>query len=125
MKLYLKWILPPVCLALLAPFTPKLDMWMASLCYVEGRGFHCSPIFKFFYIWGERFGFCVGAAAFCTWLLSFFVTKWVRWRRAALALLLTLVIGAGFIVNLGFKGYWGRPRPKQLIEFGGTQSYRP
>ena len=38
---------------------------------------------------------------------------------------LTLVIGAGLVTNLGFKEYWGRPRPKQVIEFGGKHEYRP
>lgn len=37
---------------------------------------------------------------------------------------LTLVIGAGLITNVLCKGYLGRPRPKQLSEFGGQLTYR-
>lgn len=38
---------------------------------------------------------------------------------------ITLTLGAGLITNMGLKEYWGRPRPKQVIEFGGKHEYRP
>ena len=38
---------------------------------------------------------------------------------------LTLVVGAGLITNSVLKEYWGRPRPKQVVEFGGKLDYRP
>lgn len=40
-------------------------------------------------------------------------------RRAGLFLVLLLIIGPGLIVNVGFKEFWGRPRPNQIAEFGG------
>ena len=39
--------------------------------------------------------------------------------------LLTIIFGAGLIIDKSFKDHWGRPRPKQTIEFGGTQPFRP
>ena len=32
---------------------------------------------------------------------------------------------AGFIRHTAFKDHWGRPRPKQVVEFGGHQQFRP
>jgi lipid A 4'-phosphatase len=37
--------------------------------------------------------------------------------------LLALVIGPGLVVHTVFKDQWGRPRPSQIAEFGGTGHY--
>ncbi len=54
-----------------------------------------------------------------------------RWRPAlarhrahALYLVLTLALGPGLLVNVIFKDHWGRPRPRQVTELGGTWSYQ-
>ncbi len=124
MKRQWKWIVPLAFLGLLTPFTPTLDMWAASLFHIDGNRFYNSGFLQFFYVWGERFGFIFGSVALTILVTSFFRKKWLKWRAAALALVLTLVLGAGIIINMGFKEIWGRPRPKQLVEFGGTQEYR-
>lgn len=124
MKRQWKWLWPFAFLALLAPFTPKLDLWISSLFHRGGNEFYNSALFQFFYVWGELFGLFVGFVALAVFLLSYLVGRWKVWRRGALAVLLTLAIGAGVIINLGFKGYWGRPRPKQIVQFGGKQEYR-
>lgn len=48
-----------------------------------------------------------------------------RYRKIAAYLTLTAIVGAGIITNGILKGLWGRPRPSQLIEFGGSQNYEP
>lgn len=53
------------------------------------------------------------------------VVAWKRRRRAALYLLLALAIGPGLVVNTVFKDHWGRARPAQIVEFGGTQKFTP
>lgn len=45
--------------------------------------------------------------------------------RSGLFLLLVFAIGPGVIINSGFKPYWGRPRPHQVQEFGGTETFTP
>ncbi|WP_426033240.1 phosphatase PAP2 family protein [Cypionkella sp. TWP1-2-1b2] len=35
------------------------------------------------------------------------------------------VMGPGLAVNQGFKSYWGRARPTQVTEFGGTAHFTP
>lgn len=40
-------------------------------------------------------------------------------------LLLVLVLGAGLIVNVGLKDNFGRARPKEVVEFGGTKHFTP
>lgn len=40
-------------------------------------------------------------------------------------ILLVLAIGPGLIVNATFKDHWGRPRPGQITQFGGTEKFSP
>lgn len=116
------WIL---LLALLAPFTPTLDFYCTGVFYCPETGFYNNAFFACLFQYGELFGLATGGLASGIFALSIFHRKWKKWRRGALAMVLTLVIGAGLITNLGLKGYWGRPRPKQVVEFGGKHVYRP
>lgn len=47
------------------------------------------------------------------------------WRRSSIFLLLSVVIGPGLVVNAGFKDHWDRPRPRDIVEFGGPLHYLP
>lgn len=40
-------------------------------------------------------------------------------------ILAMFVAGPGLAVNQGFKSYWGRARPTQIAEFGGTAQFSP
>jgi lipid A 4'-phosphatase len=46
-------------------------------------------------------------------------------NRKWLFVVACLAIGPGLIVNQGFKNYWGRARPMQIVEFGGSKTYTP
>jgi lipid A 4'-phosphatase len=43
--------------------------------------------------------------------------------RAIVFLLVTLLLSAGVLTNLGFKTYWGRPRPIAVAQFGGSMPF--
>jgi lipid A 4'-phosphatase len=45
--------------------------------------------------------------------------------RRVLYLLFVLIIGAGLIVNAGFKNNFGRARPRDVVEFGGSRMFTP
>lgn len=47
------------------------------------------------------------------------------WRRNAIFVLLSVVIGPGLVVNALFKDHWERPRPREILEFGGQLPYAP
>ncbi len=51
--------------------------------------------------------------------------RFKRLRIHAIFLLATALLGPGLIVNAILKDHWGRPRPHQTIELGGTQAYLP
>ena len=45
--------------------------------------------------------------------------------RAAVFLLVTILLSAGVLTNLTFKSYWGRPRPVMVTEFNGPWQFVP
>jgi membrane-associated PAP2 superfamily phosphatase len=45
--------------------------------------------------------------------------------RAALFLILTLVLGPGLLVNAVLKDHWSRPRPGMVTAFGGAMDFKP
>ncbi len=45
------------------------------------------------------------------------------WIKPGIFLVLLLVLGPGLIVNTMFKDYWGRPRPREVIQFGGAKEF--
>ncbi len=45
--------------------------------------------------------------------------------RIASFLALSLIIGPGLLVNTLFKDNWGRARPHQILEFGGSAHFTP
>src|ERR1700712_5574168 len=45
--------------------------------------------------------------------------------RTIVFLLVTLVLAAGVLTNLGFKSYWGRPRPVVVMQFNGPDQFVP
>jgi len=49
----------------------------------------------------------------------------VRRRRALVFVFTVLVVGPGLVVNAALKDHWDRPRPRQVVEFGGERTYEP
>ena len=50
---------------------------------------------------------------------------WRPSRRALLMLIASLALGPGLLVNVALKDHWHRPRPVQVVEFGGADPFRP
>lgn len=55
---------------------------------------------------------------------SITIQRFVPHRRYALLVILTLIIGPGLLINVIFKDHWGRPRPRQLQQFGGKWEFK-
>ncbi len=65
----------------------------------------------------------VGAVG--VFLMGFKFERWARWRKLAVYLVLALILGPGLVVNAALKDHWGRPRPRQIEEFGGREKFEP
>lgn len=51
--------------------------------------------------------------------------RWYRWRLYAAYVLFVFLLGPGLLVNSLFKDHWGRARPVQVEQLGGTEPYTP
>lgn len=124
-----KWWLPILLMVLIAPFTPFLDLNIERFFYQKGveNGslFVSNAYTSFLFEYGPLPAWIVIGCAAILYLLSFCWSIWKKWRAPSLILLLTLAIGSGFITHALLKDHWGRPRPKQVTEFGGIQPFRP
>ncbi len=109
---------------------PELDLKLAALFY--------DPATRSFPLkLDELAAFARDAAMWVAWALAMpaivaIVVKLVRPDRpmlipgrAAVFLLVTLLLSAGVLTNLTFKSYWGRPRPVMVTEFSGPWEFRP
>ena len=54
---------------------------------------------------------------------SFFDSRYRGKRKSCLYLILVMIIGPGLVVNTALKQQWGRPRPRNIQEFGGKYRY--
>ncbi len=67
----------------------------------------------------------VAIVALILFLGSFKVSKLKVFRWDLLFIILVIAVGDGVIVNLILKEYWGRPRPREILQFGGTHQFVP
>lgn len=123
-KRHLYWLLPIALLILISPFTPALDLAMARYFYAHGQ-FVSTPFEDFIFSYAVYPAFGVGFLALGIWPLSYFIPSWRRWSAPCAVLVLSMALGAGFIAHTLLKDRWGRPRPRQVVEFGGVQPFRP
>lgn len=120
------WLVPTAALFLLTPFTPRLDLAISRYFYqgdLTADTFSAHPFFLGLYNYGVLPGFFLLGCAIFALLLSFLFPHCRPWRPASLAIILTITLGSGIIVNALLKEHWGRPRPRQLVEFGGAFSF--
>lgn len=108
---------------------PGIDRWVARLFYLGNREFVMSnhPIGNFF---DKDLHVAI------EWMLAAFVALYFLseiLRRPILNLdrarflfvIISLTLSVGLLVNVVLKEHWGRARPHQTVEFGGTQQFTP
>jgi lipid A 4'-phosphatase len=133
-KRHAGWLLPILLMLAITPWTPKLDLSLAHWSFdaeIGGipspkyNGFSSNAFFDIMFKYGLiPAQFTCGVAALF-FLLTYYKPKYKAYRRPALMLALTMCIGAGAFAHVLFKEFWGRPRPRQIVQFGGKQEFRP
>jgi membrane-associated PAP2 superfamily phosphatase len=118
------WLAPIAAMAAFAPWSPVLDMNIARFFFKENQ-FQSNFFYDFLFRYGIVFAQITAIASFLIVLASYYFSRVRRWRKASLVMLMSMVLGGGLIVHAILKDHWGRPRPRQVIEFGGKQEFRP
>lgn len=132
---WLAWcrVAPPLVLPLALLLTATLVFRWSSLDLSLTRPFydlarqswpyqHAQPWVSL-YLWGEYPAAIFGLAGLAVALGG---GRWERLRplRYGGAFVgLFLFLGPGLIINVGFKDYWGRPRPFEVQAFGGRRPF--
>lgn len=128
-KKYRSWLFPLLIILILTPFLSSIDLAVERYFYKLGEGrvehFVKNPLLDFLYVYALVPGQILGILSLITLILSYIFSAFKPLRQHALFLVLTLAIGSGIIIESGFKELWARPRPKQVIEFGGQNEFRP
>jgi len=121
---FFKGVLFPLFLWIaFTPWSSWLDMEMSGAFYQEGV-FASHSFWDAVYTYAIWPAWAVTGLALMGLILSL-TQSYHSWRRPSLFLVLTFALGAGVIINDVLKEHWGRPRPRQVIEFGGLQPFRP
>ncbi len=129
---YRRWIaglaIATVGVSLVFFLFPGLDL-SASAAFWTGGGFMLDKtgIGRWFTVYlhaGMRaiFFAYMGLAGLALGLRRF--QKHIRWRDY-LFIVLSVALAAGLLTNVVLKDHWGRARPNQIVEFGGTQTFTP
>jgi membrane-associated PAP2 superfamily phosphatase len=125
----LDWAIPIVLLiAATIPFyRTDIDVRIARHFYVPGRGFPigAEPLWWWCKHYGVIPAWVLACSALGVFIASFIRPRLRAARRGAIFLVFVMAFGPGLIVNDVFKEHWGRPRPRDLVEMGGTKEYVP
>jgi lipid A 4'-phosphatase len=83
-----------------------------------------NPFIRFLDEYGPLPGVILGAGSLVLFVISRYKRVFVTWRPYLALIVLTTFLGPGIVVNVIFKDNWGRPRPREVVEFGGPWEYR-
>lgn len=108
---------------------PEIDLVAAGWFYENGKGFtgNALPLAKFLHLIATD-----GAKVFGVFLLLALLGTAILRKpflgmgaKEWLFLLAGLIVAPGLLANSVFKDHWGRARPHQIEEFGGTARFTP
>jgi lipid A 4'-phosphatase len=102
---------------------PETDLTLARHLYDTGFFLKEQTLIQLSYkciAWVTR-AIIIGAVAALVWK----AIKFRKLHRPALFILISLALGPGLLVHTVFKDNWGRARPSQIVEFGGSKQYSP
>lgn len=78
---------------------------------------------RFFYRYGYYPSYMLGGAALALFTASYIKPALANGRRSSAYLIILLLLGPGLLVNSAFKDHWGRPRPREIVQFGGKLEF--
>jgi lipid A 4'-phosphatase len=104
---------------------PGIDLWASRLFYRAPGGFALDNTtwVQLFYLWSPRL-VNLWALLLLAAVLASLRHRFNNLRRPALFLLAVLAVGPWLGVTV-LKDHWGRARPAQIVEFGGSKQFTP
>jgi len=128
-KLLLKhkrWLIPLLLLIILAPLTPALDIATSNFFFrPDMNDFTNNGFYSFIYHYAQLPAFILFGISLSVLALSYIRKNLIPYRNIFLVFVLAMMLGPGLIINVLLKPGWGRPRPRQIEQFSGTEPYQP
>ncbi|MDD2897408.1 MAG: phosphatase PAP2 family protein [Desulfuromonadaceae bacterium] len=117
----------PLTILLLATFIIAVtgaDLIVSAPFFIDGKW----PIgdqqpWHLLYVLDRGPSIALGASGLVAAIIGYLSPLRRSWIRPGLFLVILLILGPGLIVNTVFKDYWGRPRPREIVQFGGTKEF--
>ena len=102
-----------------------LDLIISGYFFDSDTGWYLadSQPWQFLYKFGPVPALLIATSALVVFLLSYFKPRLAHLKIPALFLVVLMIVGPGIVVNSVFKEYWGRPRPRDIHEFGGNKDF--
>jgi lipid A 4'-phosphatase len=103
----------------------NLDIRLQEFFFDSDKGFYMRsiPFWDIIYKYGIFPGYLFAVGAIFLFTYTYWKPALIGMRRWALMMILTIVLGPGLLVNATFKDNWGRPRPNEIVEFGGKEKF--
>lgn len=125
-KWELYFILFLVLVSALVGMNASLDLDLARQYYSPETPNNLWPdkdlaLWKFFYHAAPIITASILLPSIAVYILGFVKKSFFKYRRYAAYVFLAALLGPGILINTFFKPYWGRPRPRQVIELGGHE----
>lgn len=120
------WVVLPLLglgLSSLVFATSLIDLSLARLFYddaTESWPAKGSFMFQLLYVYGPIPGVLVCILGALLLVRGLITRRVDRHLRVGIFLVLSFLLGPGLIVNVVMKNHWGRPRPLEVQEFGGS-----
>jgi len=99
----------------------EIEKWVYSpdAGWYLGRGMP----WIFLYDYGMVPAFLLSIAGLLAFVMSFFNGKVFPYRKIGLFMVTFMILGPGLVINTAFKDHWGRPRPADIVNFGGDRTF--
>jgi len=126
---FVRWVVVPLLVvAALTAFArfAGFDLRAEKAIYVAGGNswaFGEVGLWKFLYQFGTFPASGIVLLSAITYLASWSMPRFRKWRRVYLFIILSFAVSSGVITNVVLKEFWGRPRPKQVLGMGGHQKF--
>lgn len=103
----------------------NLDLAIQSKYFVppDEWAFNRLPLPRLIYHYGNIPALLVSIAGLLLYIFSYSKAAILPYRKIGSYLVLAMIIGPGLIANTLLKDNWGRPRPREIVNYGGTYIY--
>ena len=106
-----------------------IDLWAAKLFYHPEAA--SDPwyeehfwLWKFFYFAAPWLSGLLLIVSLGVLVAAQYKDSLKAYRKYSAFVFIVVVLGSGFFINTVFKPYWGRPRPREVIELGGNSNFQ-